>query len=97
MITYEVKVSIDPSQETEWLNWMKTAHVPDVIATGLVRSFQILKPQEELTHTYLFHYHFASQADFEAYQQNFGPQLRDDHHQKYGDKVEASRQIYQWI
>lgn len=97
MITYEVKISIDPNAESDWLNWMKTKHVPDVIATGLVRSFQILSPQGE-DNTYHFHYHFENQADYDRYQQEFSTPLRDDHNQRYADKIQsASRQVYNWI
>ena len=97
MITYQVKITIQATVETDWLHWMKTQHVPDVIATGLVRSFQILKPQIEEANTYYFHYQFDHQADFDRYTKEFAPQLRQDVLDKYAKQFEASRQLYDWI
>ena len=96
MLTYQVKITIDYSVEFEWLEWMKTKHVPDVIATGLVRSFQILKPinSEAL---YFFHYHFASEADFETYQFEFAQALKEHPQKKFTDLFTAEREVFQWI
>lgn len=97
MITYQVKITINQEVETAWLHWMKTVHVPDVIATGLVRSFQILRPQEDEAQTYYFHYQFDQQADFERYTKEFGPKLRQDVMDHYANQFEASRQLFDWI
>ena len=97
MITYQVKIVIDAEVEEDWLDWMKTIHVPDVIATGLVRSFQILQPQVGEEHTYYFHYQFANQADYELYSKVFGPKLKADVIGKYPDQFTANRQIFDWI
>lgn len=42
MIICQVHLIIDAEVEGEWLRCMKIKHVPDVIATGLVRSFRQL-------------------------------------------------------
>ena len=97
MITYEVRIKINQNIENEWLEWMKTVHVPEVIATGMVRSFQILKPQEGEAQRYHFHYHFESQSDYELYIQNHTAKLRESVLEKYDGQFEASRQIYTWI
>jgi hypothetical protein len=34
MILYNVTVSVDPEIHDEWLAWMKSKHIPDVLATG---------------------------------------------------------------
>ena len=96
MITYKVKITIDPSIEDEWLHWMKTAHVPDVIATGLVRGFQILKPttQEYLYH---FNYNFDSHSEFDKYKQEFAPELKEDVLQKYPNLFTSEREMFDWI
>ena len=96
MITYQVKINIDPTVEEEWLKWMKTVHVPDVIATGLVRSFQILQP-ESVDQIYVFHYQFDSKADFEIYKKDFAPELKEDVIKRYPDLFTGEREIYHWI
>ena len=34
MYIYNVTVSIEKSLADEWLTWMKTIHIPEVLATG---------------------------------------------------------------
>lgn len=96
ILTYQVKIRVEPSIETTWLKWMKTKHVPDVIATGLVRSFQILKP-ETTAHTYFFHYHFESKLAFETYKEKFAPKLKQHPQDKFPNQFEAERTVFQWI
>ena len=96
MLTYQVKIRVQKSVEPEWLHWMKTEHVPDVIATGLVRSFQLLKPKSS-EQVYVFHYHFGSPQDLERYQRDFAPALKDHPHQKFPNQFEAEREVFQWI
>lgn len=97
MLTYQVKVTVDALVEEKWLHWMKTVHIPDVIATGLIRSFHILKPEIGEERTYYFHYHFSSKADFDHYTQEFGPALKADVLEKFPDQFTASRQVFAWI
>ena len=33
-IIYNVTVNIDDSVHDEWLEWMQTQHIPDVMSTG---------------------------------------------------------------
>ncbi|MEM6764826.1 MAG: DUF4286 family protein [Bacteroidota bacterium] len=40
MITYQISITIQEEVEKEWISWMKTVHVPEVVATGLVVSFE---------------------------------------------------------
>lgn len=96
MITYQVRIKIEESVEEEWLKWMKTKHVPDVIGTGLVKSFQILKPDSENT-LYLFHYHFDSRGDFESYQKDFAPGMKARPAKAFPDQFIAEREVFQWI
>jgi len=96
MLTYQVKIKVEASIETEWLQWMKTEHVPDVIGTGLVKSFQILKPESE-DNLYLFHYHFDSRNDYNTYQSDFSPNLKAHPAKKFPNRFTAEREIFQWI
>ncbi|MEO1653452.1 MAG: DUF4286 family protein [Bacteroidota bacterium] len=96
MLTYEVKIVIEATSEKEWLHWMKTVHVPDVIATGLPLSYQILKVKDQ-AYTYVFHYHFASQEAFDHYHQEHSAALQADTSEKFGGKFKAERQLYDWV
>jgi len=96
MLIYQVKIIIDGSVEKQWLQWMKTVHVPDVIATGLIRSFHILKP-EETTLVYLFHYYFNSSKDYEHYNKQYAPKLKEQPAKKYPNQFRVERSLLQSI
>jgi len=94
MIIYQVSISISSTVEAEWLAWMKTKHVPDLIATGLISSYHILKPQSN-DHKYVFNYHFRTQADYELYHKDHGPKLKADVIERYDGQFTAEREIYE--
>ncbi|NRB50607.1 MAG: DUF4286 family protein [Saprospiraceae bacterium] len=96
MITYQVRIQVDIEVEAQWIHWMKSVHVPDVIATGLLTSYHILKPQEE-NQVYYFHYQFPDQAAFEQYQKDFAPKLKADVQEAFPGRSSATRQLLDWI
>lgn len=100
MLTYQVKITLNDSVkvsiEEEWLHWMKTRHVPDVIATGLIKSFQILKPDAS-AQTYFFHYHFQDEEDYKQYQEQHAPALKVHVAAKYEGRFIAERSLLRWI
>ena len=96
MITYQVTINVDAEIESEWLSWMKTEHVPDVIATGLVCAFHILQ-SESSKGVYLFHYQFISRADFETYQSSYAPELKRHPAQKFPNSFNVERDVFLWI
>lgn len=96
MLTYQVKINVHPSIEAAWLQWMKTEHVPDVIATGCICSFQILKSDSE-PQTYRFHYHFRNTEEYMRYQKDFAPDLKVHPRKKFSNQFVAKREIFQWI
>ncbi len=96
MILYQVKIKIDAPAEQEWLQWMKTVHVPDVLATGVVLTAQVCRSEDQ-AHTYYFNYYFSSKDQYELYHTKFGPKLKADTQKHYGGKFQASRQILEMI
>jgi hypothetical protein len=61
-VFYNVTVSLDPSIEQDWLQWMKEQHIPDVLATGMFLQSKILRVRgfEENGATYAIQYRLAS-------------------------------------
>jgi len=96
MITYQVKIKVDESVEKKWLLWMKTEHVPDVIGTGLIRSFQILKSASE-DQLYHFDYHFNSIEDYHHYRKEFAPKLKAHPLEKFPNQFTAERELWDWV
>jgi hypothetical protein len=43
MILYNVTTKVLPHIHDEWLHWMQTSHVPDVMKTGYFKSYKMCK------------------------------------------------------
>jgi hypothetical protein len=43
MIIYNVTCSVDSEIADEWISWMKTKHIPELIKAGLFDNYKILK------------------------------------------------------
>jgi hypothetical protein len=96
MILYNVTVNVDDSINEEWLEWMKTKHIPDVMATGLFagnKLFRIDDPKAEEGTTYAIQYFCNSMEDYSKYRVEFAPSLQDEHQKKYGGKFVAFRTL----
>jgi Domain of unknown function (DUF4286) len=98
MILYNVTINIEDSVHEEWLEWMKSKHVPDVLATGLFLDSKIFKIKSGSEgKTYSIQYFLNSMDDYERYQTEFASKLQKEHTEKYGDKFVAFRTIMEQV
>lgn len=95
MILYNVTVSIDPAIAEDWVNWMRSNHIPDVMATGCFIESRISRVhgEEEGGVTYAITYLSPSQEKMDEYQQQHAPVLQKDHAERYSGKFAAFRTI----
>jgi hypothetical protein len=95
MILYNVTVSIDPSIAEDWLNWMRTHHIPEVMATRCFVESRISRVhgEEEGGITYAITYLSLSQEKMDEYSQQHAPILQKDHSERYAGKFAAFRTI----
>ncbi len=76
MFSYVVRCSLtDAETANAWLHWLEDEHVEDVLAAGAVAA-EIVKQDDELH--FEIRYRFASRLEFESYQMNHAPRLRDE-------------------
>jgi hypothetical protein len=89
MLLYNVTVGVDPDIEQEWLSWMKTRHIPEVIRTGMfveTKIYKILHDQEDGTISYSVQ-HFANSIEqVQQYIEVFAPKLINDHKERFRNK-----------
>jgi hypothetical protein len=95
MIIYNVTVNIENDVCEEWLHWMKTIHIPDVMATGYFLENKICKVlvDEEQGTTFSIQYTAASMKELEEYQRLHAPRLQKEHADKYAKKSVAFRTL----
>ncbi len=95
MIIYNVTVNVENEIKDEWLHWMKTIHIPDVMQTGHFVENKICKVlvEEEQGTTFSVQYTTKSMEELKTYQQNHAPRLQKEHTDKYGSKCVAFRTL----
>jgi len=99
MILYNVTVSIDANIHLEWLDWMRSTHIPQVMETGCFLESRIsrVEGEEEGGMTFAITYLSPNQETFETYEKDHAPLLQADHSAKYTGKFAAFRTTLQVI
>lgn len=99
VILYNVTISIDPEIEQDWLDWMRSTHIPDVLATGMFIENRICRVhgEEEGGLTYAIQYVAPDQAHYERYLKEFAQSLQAEHGQRYAGRFAAFRTILEII
>jgi hypothetical protein len=95
MILYNVTVSIDPIIAEDWLQWMRSQHIPDVMATGCFIESRISRVhgEEEGGITYAITYLSLNQEKINEYTEQHAPILQKDHAERYAGKFAAFRTL----
>lgn len=94
-ILYNVTIIIDLSVHHDWLDWMKTVHIPAVMATGQFISHTMSRIIEEDHNadgvTYAIQYIAQDILAYENYRKNYAPQLQQETERRYHGKYGAFR------
>jgi len=99
-LIYNVTIKVDWSIHEEWLSWMKTEHIPQVLATQCFQKQQLvrlLETDETEGPTYAAQYYAQDRLAYETYLQSFAPALRQAGFDKWGNKFIAFRSLMQIV
>lgn len=97
---YNVTVRIGHDKHDEWLRWMLTRHIPDVMDTGHFSSYRIHKMLGDEAPdgiTYAIGYVAHDAEHLNTYQQDKAPLLQAQHQQRFGGHYGAFRSVMQII
>ena len=99
MVIYNVTVKIDLEVHDDWLQWMQSVHIPEVLNTGYFTEYRLCKvlPEEEDGITYSIQYSCHNMETLERYQQEFAPRLQQEHTERYKDKFVAFRTLLEVV
>ena len=100
MILYNVTVNIERQVEEEWVLWMKTTHIPDVLATGMFsenRFYKILHDSEDGSVNYSVQYFTDSMEKIMEYQNRYSQKLQDDVKERFHDKFVVFRTLLETV
>ena len=94
MILYNVTTNIQETNHLQWLSWMQTKHINDVLATGKftsARLVRVLNEEENNGFTYAVQYTCDSMETLQRYYADDAPALRAESLKLFGDKALAFR------
>ncbi len=101
MILYNVTINIDESVHLEWVEWMKSKHIPDVLDTGCFSGYKFLKLLNEQEGaegiTYCVQYFCQDMKTLHKYIAHHAPALQNEHTTKYQGKFVAFRTLLETI
>ena len=100
MILYNVTVSVDKDTHEEWLHWMKTTHVPDVMSTGMFLSYRfslMISHEHEDMEIYTIQYLCKDKATLLRYQNDFAPKLQKDGRDRFEGKFTVFRSVMELL
>ncbi|MEP7127383.1 MAG: DUF4286 family protein [Chitinophagales bacterium] len=101
MLLYNVTIKITKDAEAEWLEWMKTRHIPDVLSTGQFVASRISRlldqPDDDEDSTYVIQYQCESLEKFNYYIDVYATALREEFNQRYKDKFVSFRTLMEVV
>jgi hypothetical protein len=100
MIIYNVTVKIEQDAQQEWLQWMKSVHIPNVLDTGIFTGHRFCKVLgDEDTHgvTYAIQYECPDLPSFQQYQEHHAQRLQAEHSQQFHNRYVAFRTLLEVV
>ena len=101
MILYNVTINVEQSVEPEWLKWMRTEHMLDVLNTGMFTTAKIFRllnvEQSEGTTTYAVQYFAETRDHYDRYEQEFAVGLQQEAQQEFGTKTVSFRTLMEEV
>ncbi len=86
---YNITIGIDRDVEKEWLQWVKSEHIPEVMRTNMFIDFKIYKilhDQNEDSISYSIQYLAETFENVNAYFEKFAPSLQEKLRLRFKDK-----------
>ena len=94
MYIYNVTTNIEKASSAQWIHWMQTKHIPDVLGTGKFLSAKMTKVlvEEDMGGvTYSVQYTTKDKATLENYYEEDAPRLRKDTEALFAGKLVSFR------
>ena len=100
MILYNITFNLSPSIEEDFISWMKTTHIPEVLATGIFHHhvfYRLVLNSEDGSLNYCIQYFTESMELMLQYERIHAPALRAKTQERYQDQAIAFRTLLETI
>ena len=94
-ILYNVTIGVSEDINEEWLQWMRSEHIPSVLRTRMFISARLLRMHADSAGdpTYAVQYICQNMESYEHYQKLFAPALKLEHDLRFPDKAPSFRTV----
>ena len=100
MILYNITIKVQSSIATQWLQWLKHEHAPDVLKSECFTHYkilQILEIDDSEGPTYAIQFFADSKSNYNRYVERYASEMRNKTFEKWGDKFIAFRSVMQIV
>lgn len=100
MIIYNVTTKVATAIAADWLEWMKTEHIPAIMATGLFSAYRIvrlLEVDDSEGPTYAVQYDATDKTAYDVYISRHADCLRAAAYEKWGNAFIAFRSVMEVV
>jgi hypothetical protein len=97
---YNITTLVAHPIASDWLNWMKTHHIPQIMATGCFLEYRLLKLREQDETeglTYSLQLLADKRENYDKYLEQFAPALREDARQHWADNALSFRTLMEFV
>jgi len=100
MIIYNITMKLEKQIAEDWLQWMLSEHINDILETKCFVDFKLVRlldVDDSEGPTYAVQYFAESKSDFNRYIQLHSSEMRKRSFDKWGDKFVAFRSVMQVV
>lgn len=100
MIVYNVTAGVDKTIEAEWLHWMQTFHIPNVMRTGCFvthKIYKVLTHDDPQSVSFAIQYIANTMDRLQEYFDKHAPALRQEVKDKFGEKQVSYRTVLEEV
>lgn len=100
MILYNITINVTSDIEQDFISWMKSTHIPEVLATGMFvehRFYRLLHESEDGSVNYSIQFFTETMEKMMEYERNYAPALRTKTRERYQDKAVSFRSLLETI
>jgi hypothetical protein len=92
MIAYEVTVDVEEGLIDDYMDFMRSRHIPQILATGCFSHAEFDRASET---RFRQRYLADSLAELEQYLERHAPGLREDYEQRFPEGTRVTREIWE--
>lgn len=100
MIIYNVTIKTTPEIANEYLDWLQTTHLIEMMQTGLFSDYRLCRlidPVDDDGVTFTIQYHCDSMENYQSYIDEHSQKMRERGLNKFGNRFIAFRTVMEII